>query len=198
MDFKGNWYDQLPLKEFSYNNSYHSSISMAPFEKLYGRRCRSQVRWYEVGEYVLKSPNLVYESLEKVHVIRYGLKMAQSWQKSYADNRKKELEFEVGDWVYLKISSMKRVMRLGKNGKLIPRYVGPYEILMRVKSVAYELKFPKELAMIHPVFHVSMLKKCIGKLVPILPLEVLGVKEGLSCEEVPFDILNDKLRILSP
>ena len=87
-------------------------------------------------------------------------------------------------------------MRLGKNGKLSPRYVGPYEILMRVKSVAYELKFPKELAMIHPVFHVSMLKKCIGKLVPILPLEVLGVKEGLSCEEVPVKIFDSRVKML--
>ena len=122
--------------------------------------------------------------------------MAHSRQKSYADNRKRDLEFEVGDWVNLKISPMKGVMRLGKKGKLSPRYVGPYEILKRVGKVAYELKLPIELAPVHPVFHISMLKKCIGDPVSILPLEGLGVNEKFSHEEVPVEILDRQVKKL--
>ena len=196
IDFKGNWDDHLPLIEFSYNNSYHSSIAMAPFEALYGRRCRSPVGWFEVGEFALLGPEVVYEATKKVRLIRDRLKMAHSRQKSYADNRKRNLEFEVGDWVYLKISPMKGVMRFGKKGKLSPRYVGPYEILKRVGKVAYELKLPIELAPVHPVFHISMLKKCIGDPVSILPLEGLGVNENLSYEEVPVEILDRQVKKL--
>jgi len=122
--------------------------------------------------------------------------MADSQQKTYADNRRRDLEFEVGDWVYLKISPMKGVMRFGKKEKLSPRYVGSYEILKRVEKVAYELKLPIELALIHPVFHISMLKKCIGDPVSILPLEGLGVNENLSYEEVPVEILDRQVKKL--
>ncbi|WMV41603.1 hypothetical protein MTR67_034988 [Solanum verrucosum] len=122
--------------------------------------------------------------------------MAHSRQRSYADNRKRDLECEVGDWVYLKISPMKGVMRFGRKGKLSPRYVGPYEILKRVGKVAYEFKLPIELAPIHSVFHISMLKKCIGDPVSILPLEGLGVNENLSDEEVSVEILDHQLKKL--
>ncbi|WMV46414.1 hypothetical protein MTR67_039799 [Solanum verrucosum] len=196
IDFKGNWDDHLPLIEFSYNNSYHSSIAMAPFEELYGRRCRSLVGWFEVGKFSLLGPEVVYKATEKVLLIRNRLKMAHSRQKSYADNRKRDLEFEVGDWVYLKISPMKGVMRFGKKGKLSPRYVGPYAILKHVGKVTYELKLPNELAPIHPVFHIFMLKKCIGELVSILPLEGLGLNENLSYEEVPVEILDRQVKKL--
>ncbi|KAH0716653.1 hypothetical protein KY290_012914 [Solanum tuberosum] len=124
------------------------------------------------------------------------LKTAHSRQKSYANNRKRDLEFEVGDWVYLKISPMKGVMRFGKKGKLSPQYVGPYEILNRVGKVAYELKLPIELARVHPVFYISMLKKCIGDPVSIHPLESLGVNENLSYEEVPVEILDHQVKKL--
>ncbi|WMV09068.1 hypothetical protein MTR67_002453 [Solanum verrucosum] len=116
------------VEQFAYNSSYHSSTAMDPFEELYGRRCRER------------------------------LKTTQSRQKSYADVRRRDLEFEIGDWVYLTISPMKGVMRFGKKGKLSPRYVGPYVILKHVGKVAYELYLPNEFAPIHPVFHVSMLK----------------------------------------
>ncbi|WMV46562.1 hypothetical protein MTR67_039947 [Solanum verrucosum] len=162
IDFKGNWDDHLPLIEFAYNNSYHSSIGMALFEALYGRRCRSPIRWFEV---------------------------AQGRQKSYADVRKKDFEFEISNWVYLKISPMKGVMRFGKKGKLSTRYIGLYQILIRVGKVAYELDLPNDLATVHPVFHVSMLKKCVGDPTSIVPLEGLGVDESLSYEEVPVVIL---------
>ncbi|KAK4737909.1 hypothetical protein R3W88_001606 [Solanum pinnatisectum] len=91
---------------------------------------------------------------------------------------------------------MKGVMRFGKKGKLSPRYVGPYEILKSVGNVAYELNLPNELVPVHPVFHVSMLKKCIGDPVSILPLEGLGVNENLSYEEVPIEILDRQVKRL--
>ena len=108
------------------------------------------------------------------------MKTAYSREKSYADNRRRDLEFEIGDQVFLKISPMKRVMRFGKKGKISPRYVGPYEVLQRIGKVSYELKLPSELALVHPWFHVSMVKKFIGDVVSILPIEGLGVYENLS------------------
>ena len=101
IDFKGNWDKSLPLVEFAYNNGYNSSISMTPYKALYGRRCESPIRWFEVDESSLLGPYLIYKTLEKVHIIRNRLKTSYSWQKSYADHRKTELEFEEGDKVYL-------------------------------------------------------------------------------------------------
>ncbi|WMV24393.1 hypothetical protein MTR67_017778, partial [Solanum verrucosum] len=141
-DFKESWDDHLPLIEFAYNNSYHSSIQMAPYEALYGRRCRSLIGWFEVGEAQLIGPDLVHQAMEKEKVIQERLKMAQSRQKSYTDVRRRALEFEVDDWVYLKVSPMKGVMRFGKKGKLSARYIGPYRIVKRVGNVAYELELP--------------------------------------------------------
>ena len=112
--------------EFAYNNNFHSSIFMAPYEALYGRRSRSPIGWFEVGEPSILGPELIYKTLEKVHIIRNRLQTAYSRQKSYADHRRRNLEFEEGDKVYLKISLMKGVVRFGKKGKLSPRYVGPY------------------------------------------------------------------------
>ena len=100
IDFKGSWDDHLPLIEFAYNNSYHSSIQMAPYEALYGRRCRSPNGWFEVGETTLIGPDSVLYAMEKVQLIRDRLKTSQSRQKSYADVRRRELEFQVDDWVF--------------------------------------------------------------------------------------------------
>ncbi|WMV30002.1 hypothetical protein MTR67_023387 [Solanum verrucosum] len=131
----------------------------ALFEALYDRKSRSLVGWFEVGEVALLDPELVYEAIEKVRLIKERLKMAQSRQKSYDDVRKRDLEFEINDWVYLKISLMKGVMRFVKKGKLSPRYVGPYEILKRIGKSAYELVLTSELALVHPVFHVFYAQK---------------------------------------
>ena len=132
MDFGGSWERYLPLAEFAYNNSYQASIQMAPFEALYGRKCRSPIGWFEVGESKVLGPDLVQEALEKVKLIRERLLSAQSRQKAYADHRRRDLEFSVGDQVFLRVSPMKGVMRFGKKGKLNPRYIGPYEILERI------------------------------------------------------------------
>src|ERR1043165_3686290 len=119
IDFGGNWDSHLPLVEFSYNNSYHASIRMAPFEALYGRKCRSPVCWSEVGDTLITGPELVQETTDKIAVIRGSLLAAQSRQKSYADQRRKPLEFQVGDMVLLKVSPWKGVFRYGKKGKLL-------------------------------------------------------------------------------
>ncbi|KAH0710411.1 hypothetical protein KY284_011838 [Solanum tuberosum] len=196
IDFKGNWDDHLPLIEFAYNNNYHSSIQMAPYESLYGRRCRSPIGLFEVGEAGLIGPDLVHQAMEKVKVIQERLKMAQSRQKSYTDVRRRALEFEVDDWVYLKVSPMKGVRRFGKKGKLSPRYIGPYRISKRMGNVAYELELPQELATVHPVFHISMLKKCMGDSSLIVPTENIEIKDSLSYEEIPVQILDRQLRKL--
>ncbi|GJU43980.1 putative reverse transcriptase domain-containing protein [Tanacetum coccineum] len=120
IDFGGNWDVHLPLVEFSYNNSYHSSIRCAPFEALYGRKCRSPVLWAEIGESSLIGHELVQETTDKVVLIKEKLKAVRGRQKSYADNRRKPLEFEVVDKVLLKVSPWKGVMCFGKKGKLAP------------------------------------------------------------------------------
>ncbi|WMV59018.1 hypothetical protein MTR67_052403 [Solanum verrucosum] len=138
IDFKGNWNDHLPLIEFAYNNNYHSSIAMASYEVLYGRRCRSLIGWFEVGEVALIGPELVHEAMEK----------------------------------------------------------SLYQILRSVGKVAYELDFPNDLASVHPLFHVSMLKKCVGDPTSIVPLEGLGVDESLSDEKVLVEILDRQVKRL--
>ena len=163
----------MPLIEFSYNNSYHSSIGMKPFEALYGRRYRSLVGWFEVEESSILGPEIILEAIEKVIMIRDRLATAYNRQKYYADNRKRALEFEVGDQVYLKILPMKGVMKFGRKGKLSPRYIGSYEVLQRVGNVAYEPKLPNDLDSGHLVFYFSMLKKCLGDPASILPVEGL-------------------------
>lgn len=128
MDFKDSWYNHLPLIEFAYNNIYHSSIKMGPYKALYRRICRSPIGWFKAGETALFGPDLVHQAMEKVKLIQQRLEMTQSRHKSYTDIRRRGLEFAIGDWVFLKVSPMKGVMRFGKKGKLSPRYIGPYKI----------------------------------------------------------------------
>ena len=118
--------------EFAYNNSYQASIEMAPFKALYGRKCRTPLCLDEVGERRLVGPELVQITSEKAKVVRDNLKIARDRQKSYADNRRRDLQFEIGDRVFLKISPWKGVLRFGRRGKLRPKYIGPYEIIARV------------------------------------------------------------------
>lgn len=137
LDLQGNWDDHLPLVEFTYNNSYHASIGMALYEALYGRRCRSPTCWNEVGEQRLLGLELIQITSEKVQLIKKRLLMAQSRQMSYADNHRREIGFEVGDHMFLKVSPTRGVMRFGIKGKLSPRFVGPFEILEKMGVVAY-------------------------------------------------------------
>ena len=145
--------------EFAYNNSYQASIQMAPYEALYRRPCRSPLCWTEVGESSITGPDLIRGTSEKVSLIRQRLLTAQSRQKSYADVRCRPLKFEVGDHVFLKVMPKRGVVRFGKRGKLSPRFIGPFEILKRVGTVAYRLALPPSMSGVHEVFHVSMLRK---------------------------------------
>jgi hypothetical protein len=110
---KGSWEKWLPLAKFPYNNSYQESIKMAPFEALYGRKCRTPLNWVEVGEKRYYGIDFVEQTEEQVCTIQTHIVAAQSRQKSYADRRRKPIEFEVGDFVYLKVSPMKSVKCFG-------------------------------------------------------------------------------------
>ena len=136
-----------------------------------------------MGEKELCGPELIQDTNEKIKVIRDILKAAQNRQKSYADNGRKDLEFQVGDWVFLKLSPWKGVVRFGKRGKLSPRYIGPYEVIERVGTVAYRLELPSELSRIHNVFHVSMLRKYIVDLSHVLQEQPISLKKYLTYEE---------------
>ena len=196
MQFRGNWDTYLPLIEFAYNNNYQSSIQMAPYEALYGRKCRTPVCWDEVGERKLLGPEIIQNTNEKINVIREKLKIAQDRQKSYADKRKRALEFAVGDKVFLRVSPWKGILRFGKRGKLSPRYIGPYEIIEHVGVFAYRLALPPELSRVHNVFHVSMLRKYISDPSHILDTQPVQVRADLTYEEEPVQILDQKQHVL--
>nr|GEW89415.1 putative reverse transcriptase domain-containing protein [Tanacetum cinerariifolium] len=131
MDFRKGWDRHLPFVKFSYDNSYHTSIKAAPFEALYGRKCRSPICWAEVGDAQLTGPEIVHETTEKIIQIKKCIQVARDRQKSYANRRCNSLEFEVGDNVMLKVLPWKGVIRFGKRGKLNPRYIGPFKILAK-------------------------------------------------------------------
>ncbi|GKC76192.1 hypothetical protein Tco_1126966 [Tanacetum coccineum] len=176
--------------------NYHSSIRCAPFEALYGRKCRSLVLWAEIGESRLIRPELVQETTDKVVLIKEKLKAARDRQKSYVDNRRKPLEFEVGDHVLLKVSPWKGVIRFGKKGKLAPRYVGPFEILERIGPVAYRLRLPEELSSVQDTFHVSNLKKCLADANLHVPLDEIKVDKTLCFVEKPIEIIDREVKSL--
>ena len=129
----------LPLAKFSYNNSYQESIKMAPFEALYARKCRTPLNWVEPRERRYYGIDFVKDTEEQVHVIEQHIEAAQSIQKSCANKRRRPIEFEVGDYVYLKVSPMKKVHRFGVKRKLAPIYVGPYPIIEKSVRLAYKI-----------------------------------------------------------
>ncbi|KAL0550368.1 hypothetical protein IC582_014876 [Cucumis melo] len=196
LEFSGSWDSHLHLMEFAYNNSYQATIGMAPFEGLYGKCCRSPVCWGEVGEQRMLGPELVQTTNAAIQKIRARMLTAQSRQKSYADVRRKDLEFEVGDMVFLKVAPMKGVLRFEKKGKLSPRFVGPFEILERIGPVAYRLALPPSLSAVHDVFHVSMLRRYVADPTHIVDFEPLQVSENLSYEEQPVEILAREIKKL--
>ncbi|GJR11975.1 putative reverse transcriptase domain-containing protein [Tanacetum coccineum] len=196
LDFGKNWDRHLPLVEFSYNNSYHTSIKAAPFEALYGRKCRSPVCWAEVGDAQLTGPAIIHETTEKIVQIKSRIQAARDRQKSYANIRRKPLVFQVGDRVMLKVSPWKGVVRFGKRGKLNPRYVGPFKVIERVRTVAYKLELPQQLSRVHNTFHVSNLKKCLSDESLVIPLEELLVDDKLHFVEEPVKVMDREIKQL--
>src|SRR4051812_22167583 len=154
------WQDRLPYAEFSYNNSYQSSLQMAPLEALYGRKCRTPLNWSQTGEGKIFGLDVLKEAEEQVCLIRDRLKAAQSRQKSYADSRRRNVTINHGNFLYLRVTPLKRMQRFHVKGKLAPRYIGPFKVLARRGEVVYQLELPPELADVHDVFHVSQLQKC--------------------------------------
>ena len=141
-------------------------------------------------------PELVQLTVEKVSLIKEILKAAQNRQKSYVDNRKRDLEFKVGDNVFLKVSPMKSIMRFGIKGKLSPRFVGPFEVLERVGTLAYKVALPPSLSKIHNVFHVSTLRKYIYDSSHVVELESIQNSKDLIYEEVPIQIVDVMDKVL--
>ncbi|GJR28535.1 putative reverse transcriptase domain-containing protein [Tanacetum coccineum] len=173
-----------------------ASIKAAPFEALYGRKCRSPVCWTEVGEAQILGPELIQETTEKIIQIKQRMQAARDRQKSYADLKRKPMEFQVGDKVMLKVSPWKGVVRFGKRGKLNPRYVGPFKVLEKVGEVAYKLELPEELSRVHNTFHVSNLKKCHADEPLAVPLDGLHLDDKLHFVEEPLEIVGREVKRL--
>uniref|UniRef100_J3MEG0 Reverse transcriptase RNase H-like domain-containing protein n=1 Tax=Oryza brachyantha TaxID=4533 RepID=J3MEG0_ORYBR len=152
------WESHLPLTEFAYNNSYQASIKMTPFEALYGRKCVSPLCWDVVGERSLLGLDFIHQIAEMVQEIQQNLLASQSHQKSYADVRRRDLEFAVGDHVLLRVSPTKDIVCFGITGNLSPWYIGPFLVISRVGSLEYRLELPDSMNGVHNVFHVSMLR----------------------------------------
>ncbi|GKD25296.1 putative reverse transcriptase domain-containing protein, partial [Tanacetum coccineum] len=169
INFGSSWDRHLPLVKFSYNNSYHASIKVAPYEALYRRKCRSPVCWSEVGDSQLTSPELIRDTTKKTVQIKSRLLAARSRQKSYADKRLNSLEFEVGDMVLLKVSPWKGAVRFKKRGKVEG---------------------------IHSTFHVSNLKKRIAEGEVVVPLEEIQLDDKLHMIEEPVEIVDKEVKRL--
>jgi len=196
MDFAGSWEDHLPLAEFAYNNSYQSSLKMAPYEALYGRRCRTPACWDIEGQRALLGPEIISNSTEKVELIRKRLKAAQDRQISLSQKHRRERHFSVGDKVFLKVSPWKGLLRFGMRGKLSPRFIGPFDIIQRVGPVAYRLALPPTLARIHDVFHISMLRKSLLDESQVIDSPSIELREDISYEEKPVAILDTSEKML--
>jgi hypothetical protein len=190
LEFGGNWEEHLSLVEFTYNNNYQSTIGMAPFEALYGRKCRTPLCWEEVGDKKLYGAELIQITTEKVRIIKDRMKVAQDRQKKYADIRRRPLEFCPGDKVFLKVAPWKHMLRFGMKGKLALRFIGPFEIQKCIGPVSYEINLPSQLAKVHNVFHVSLLRKTNVDPSRVLPQVPVEVKEDLTLEVRPIKILD--------
>jgi hypothetical protein len=157
MDKQTQWEKYLPWVEFAYNNSYHSSIEMSPYEALYGRPCRTPLSWDRLEDQITVGPELIQEIEEQVIQIRQRLKEAQDRHKSYADAHRTDRNYEVGDQVFIRIRPNKSTIRFEKGTKLSPRFIGPFRVQDKIGPIAYRLVLPPHLHKNHNVFHVSIL-----------------------------------------
>jgi hypothetical protein len=165
-------------------------IEMAPYEALYGRQCRTPLFWSQTGESQVFRLGVLMDAEEQVQMVRESLKVAQSRQKSYADKRRRDLSFEIGDFVYLKVSPMRGTHGFRVKGKLAPRYVRPFKIIYCKGQVAYQLELPPQLSEVHDVFHVSQLNKCLRVREEQLPMEYLDLGGDLTYTKRPIKILD--------
>ncbi|KAK8930623.1 hypothetical protein KSP39_PZI016616 [Platanthera zijinensis] len=195
LDLKGSWEKYLTLVEFAYNNSYQSSIQMAPFEALYGRRCRTPLSW-EDGDRTLYNREKIDKWHEKVKLIQQRMKVAQDRQQKYYNARHRLVQFQVGDQVCLKIRPFKGVSRFRRLGKLSPRYIGPFPVTERVGDVAYHLELPAELQRLHHVFHVSALRKYIRDPETIVAATDIPIEPDLSSPTEPHQIIDRRSKQL--
>ena len=169
---------------------------MEPYEALYGRPCRSPLCWTEIGESSITGPYPIRDTSEKVSLIRQRLLTAQSLQKSYVDVRRRPLEFEVGDHVSLKVNPKRGVVRFGKRGKLSPRFIGPFEILERIGTVAYRLALSPNMTGVHEVFHISMLREYTQDPAPVVDWGQIEVDTDGTFEEGPVCIVDSRDQVL--
>jgi hypothetical protein len=195
LEHQESWDQNLPWAEFSYNNSYQESLKMAPFEVLYGHRCRTPLNWIEPGEKIIFGPDLVEEAKAIVRHIQDNLKAAKSRQETYANKRRRPLEFKIGNHVYLRVSPTKSVKRFGVKGKLAPCYIGSFPILEKCGTVAYKIDPPPSLVEVQDIFHMSQLKKCLEAPVDVVLPKVTPLEADLSYPKHPIKVLDQKDRV---
>jgi hypothetical protein len=176
MDKPSRWEDYLHLVEFAYNNGYHASLKMSPFEALYGRKCNTPVSWDNRDDRAVVGPELRKEMEDQMIKIKKNLKASQDRQKSFADKNKTQREFKVGDHVFLKVKANRSSLKLGSCTKLAARFCGPFEILERIGLVAYMVALPASMT-VHNVFHVSLLKKYILYVNHVIDWNVIQVEQ---------------------
>ncbi|XP_057247519.1 uncharacterized protein LOC130589906 [Beta vulgaris subsp. vulgaris] len=184
------------FNQLEQGNSYHASIDMAPYEAPYGRKCRTPLSWSDIDESKIIGPEMIQETSDKVRIIQEKMRTAQSRQKSYADLKRRHVELSVGESVFLKIFPTRGVVRFGKARKLRHRYIGTFEIIEKIVSVAYRLSLPSEFSRIHDVFHVSLLRRYIPDPSHIITILPVRVGEDLTYEEQPVQILDHKDKVL--
>jgi hypothetical protein len=195
LQYRRSWDKSLPYAKFSYNNSSQESLKMVLFEMLYGHRCRTPLFWNETGERKVFRPDILQEEEKQDHMVRENLWIVQSRQKIYANHRRRELSFEVGDFMYLKVSPMSGLCHFKVRGKLAPRFIGPFKIIKKRCEVAYQLELTQQLSDVHNVFHVSQLKKCLCVPEEQIPIEDLNASEDILYQEYPVKILETSERV---
>ena len=196
LEFRGSWDEYIALIEFAYNNQFHSSIGMTPYEALYGRKCIRLLYWDKEGIIILEGPYIFKNMLNKVNIVKDKLKASQYRQKSYVGQHRREMEYQVEEKVFLKVSPWRRVMRFGNKGKLNPRYIEPYETVWNIRPLSFILALPPEIYQIHDVFHISMLRIYHSDLTHVLKDHEVEFFENLSYIEKPIKIIGYKIKQL--
>nr|GEX60271.1 putative reverse transcriptase domain-containing protein [Tanacetum cinerariifolium] len=177
-------------------NFYTTSVKAAPFEELYDRKCQSPVCWAEVGDAQLTGLEIVHETTEKIMQIKKCIQSTHDRQKTYADRRRKPLEFQVRDKVMLKVSPWKRLIHFSKRGKLNPNYIGPFKVRAKVEIVAYRHELPDQLSRVHSTFHISNLKKCFSDKPLAIPLDEIQIDDKFNFIKELVEIMDREVKRL--